>query len=894
MKQKAHQLQKRWNSWGLEGVIFAAFFLSGMAGLMHEVVWAKLLVPLIGATAHAQAVVLGVFMGGLALGSVLIGRLSDRRGQPLRTYLVLELLIGAYCLLLPLILQAAGLGYVSLGTHLFESAGLKILFRFALAIAIVLFPAVLMGGTLPILARHLIGRVEETRRQVAGLYALNSLGAVLGAGLAGFVTLPLFGIYPSLATASVLNFVAGALVFRLARRERPVAAEAQAKVVRQGAPRTKAAGKQAAPTPPSYRPEQYVVTLCALALSGFAAMGYEVIFTRIIALSFGSSAYSFTVMLMSFITGIALGRAIVSRLTVKNPLWLLAASQLVVVVALLAATPLVARLPYLIGLLRIELQDYRLGFELDQLGKASLCLAVLLLPTTCLGFSFPLVAQIQARHPQEIGARVGTTYAWNTVGNVLGAVVTSLLLLPWLGLLGGFHFNLALNFIAGLALLLVTAEVRIERRVLAGAAASIAVVLYLAVGTGWSDSINFARNHLRLRSGPDPSLDTRARARHPSSSFDAWKRTYVAREGELKVFYFQEDAHTTVLVSGNDKNIQLSVNSKPDASSARDLDTQLLLAHAPLFLALEARTLLVIGHGSGITAGSALRHPIERADIVEISRAVLNADFLFADTNYRVLDDPRVRVYLDDGQSFLRTVPYSYDVIISQPSNPWVAGIGGLFTVEFFELVQSKLNPDGVFSLWFHAYEQSDAAVKLVFRTLSSVFPHIMVFGDNDLGNLIAVASMDQIVPDFAKMDRRFGDPKIRTDLARLGISNLAGLLSHHRVSQERFSTLLGPGPLNTVAHERLEYIGPRSFFRRENSLFLDRLDPLVQVTQEETDILLDRYIAYRTATGHPMPRREFEAAARYAKAMGGYGPKVTRAIAAQAPRTRAYIRLAQ
>ncbi len=874
----------------MKRVIFAAFFLSGLAGLMHEVVWAKLLVPLIGATAYAQAVVLAVFMGGLALGSVLFGRRSDRRGRPLQTYVVLELLIGAYCLLLPLLLYVTGLGYVSLAAHFFESRGLSVLLRFALVTLVLLFPAVLMGGTLPILARHLIGRVEETQRQVASLYALNSLGAVLGAGLAGFVTLPLLGIYPSLAAASMLNFAAGTLVFRLARHERPAAAEAQAKVVRQGATRTKAAGKQAAPTPPSYRPEQLVVTLCALVLSGFAAMGYEVLFTRIIALSFGSSAYSFTIMLMSFITGIALGSAIVSRLTVKRPLWLLAASQLAVVVALLAATPLVSRLPYLIGLLRIELQDYRMGFELYQLGKALLCLVVLLLPTTCLGFSFPLVAQVQVRHPQRIGTRVGSTYAWNTVGNVLGVVVTSLVLLPWLGLLGAFHFNLALNFTAGLALLLVAGEVRVGRRVVAGAAASTAVVVYLAVGTGWSNAVNLARNHLRLRSGPDPSLAMRARARHPAWSFDAWKRTYVVREAEVKFFYFEEDAHTTVLVSGNEGNIQLYVNSKPDASTARDLDTQLLLAHAPLFLAPEARTLLVIGHGSGITAGSALRHPIEHADVVEISRAVLNADFLFAEANYRVLDDPRVRVYVDDGQSFLRTVPHSYDVIISEPSNPWIAGVGGLFTVEFFELVRRKLNPGGVFTLWFHAYEQSDAAVALVFRTLGSVFPHVMVFGDDDLGNLVAVASRDRIEPDFAKMDRRFDEPAIRNDLARLGISNLAGLLSHHRVSQDRFSALLGPAPLNTVGHQRLEYMATRSLFHGEDSLFLDKFDPLVQGVEEETDILLDRYIAYRAAAGHPMPREEFEAAARYAAAMRGYGPAIATSIAARARRPRVHI----
>jgi spermidine synthase/MFS family permease len=868
----------------LNRIIFAAFLVSGVAGLMHEVVWAKLLVQLIGATAYAQAVVLAVFMGGLALGSVLFGRRSDHNERPLRTYVILEVLIGGYCLLLPLLVQLAGMGYVSLATQFFESPGIKIVLRFGLVILLVLFPAVLMGGTLPILARRLISRVDQTQRQVANLYALNSLGAVLGAGLAGFVTLPFFGIYPSLAAASLLNFAAGGLLWGPARRETPPSPE---KAVKKEKPEKPNRGT------PVYQRSQYVVALVALALSGFAAMGYEVLFTRVIALSFGSSTYSFTVMLMSFITGIALGSSIISRVKVKRPLWLLALSQFTVVAALLLATPMVSRLPYLIALMRIELQDAPLGFEFYQVGKALLCWAILLLPTTCLGFGFPLVAQIQARNPGQIGARVGSTYAWNTLGNVLGVAVTSLVLLPHLGLLDGFHFNLALNLTAGMILLLVAGNVKLMPRIVAGAVVGLAVVIYLTVGTGWPDSINFARNHLRLRSGPSPSLSAGARFRHPASSFEAWKETYVGPRAGTRHF-FQEDAHTTVLVSGNDENIQLFVNSKPDATTSRDLDTQLLLAHGPLFLAPEARTLLVIGYGSGITAGSALRHPIERADIVEISSAVLNADAIFRDYNYQVLDDPRVHTYQDDGQSFLRTVPHGYDVIISEPSNPWVAGIGGLFTVEFFETVRRKLNPGGLFTLWFHTYEQSDEGTRLLVRTLASVFPHVMLFGDDDMGNLVAVASLERIEPDFEAMEKRFQEPAVREDLARLGISNLLTFLSHHRISQDTFSEMIDPGELNRVGHERLEYWGPRTFFSRVNSFFIEEHDPLVQGVTEETDILFEHYRAYREDAGRPVTFREFEAAARYAQTMGGYGPQVARSIAARARRYGFVVRVGE
>ena len=317
------------------GAILAAFFLSGFAGLMHQVIWAKLLVQLIGATAHAQATVLAVFMGGLAIGAVTFGRRADRRQRPLRTYVVLELAIGVYGLLLPLLVELTGFGYVALAERFFESSSLKLVLRIGLAILVVLAPAVWMGGTLPILAKHLIRAVQETRRHVADLYALNSFGAALGAGVAGFVALPSLGVYGSLVVASLLNLAAGALVWRPSARAASASAEKS--------PRRAKARSQTAP--PVYRTDQYVVALVALALSGVAAMGYEVLFTRVIALAFGASAYSFSVMLVCFITGIALGSRVVSRIEVRNPLWLFGASQLAVVAALLIATPLVARLP---------------------------------------------------------------------------------------------------------------------------------------------------------------------------------------------------------------------------------------------------------------------------------------------------------------------------------------------------------------------------------------------------------------------------------------------------------------------------------------------------------------------------------------------------------------------
>jgi spermidine synthase len=736
----------------------------------------------------------------------------------------------------------------------------------------------MMGGTLPALARHLIGRVEDTRREVASLYALNSFGAVLGAGMAGFVALPALGIYGALAVASLANLLAGAVLLRSARRE-PTQPTHVTDV------RASGRGKQDRGAGPagSYAPEQYLVALVALALSGFAAMGYEVLFSRVIALAFGASTYSFSVMLMSFITGIALGSAIIARRRVRDPLWLFGASQLAVVCALLLATPLVARLPYLIGLLRIALQDAGAGFELFQLGKAALCLAVLLLPTTCLGFGFPLVAQIQVKETGHVGGAVGSTYAWNTLGNVLGSILTGIALLPALGVLGAFHFNLALNLVAGLALVSVSRRAKLEWRVGFAAVVCIVMTVYGVAGTGWTDSLTLAHSHLVLRKGPDASLDAASRARHPASSFRSWREAFVAGEETPEPLLVEEDAHTTVLVTGAGSKLVLYVNGKADASTiSEDMETQLILAHAPLFLALEARSACVIGYGSGVTLGSILQHPLESVDLVEISRGVLRAHSIFAPHNYDALDDPRVRVYEDDGLSFLRTTPRRYDVIISEPSNPWMAGIADLFTVEFFETVRGRLNPGGVFTFWFHTYYQSDATIQLVLRTLAAVFPHASVFADDDEGNLIILASEEPLQPDFAGMERRFSDPGVRDDLARLGMMNLAGLLTHHRFSETRFRGLLGEGPVNRSSHQRLEYAAPRSFFFGEHSFFVERRDSMIRPDGRPADLLLDRYIADRRAANRPLSRQSLMEAARYVKARGGYGERVSRSVLAR------------
>jgi spermidine synthase len=306
-----------------------------------------------------------------------------------------------------------------------------------------------------------------------------------------------------------------------------------------------------------------------------------------------------------------------------------------------------------------------------------------------------------------------------------------------------------------------------------------------------------------------------------------------------------------------------------------------------MFLAPRARTALVIGHGVGITAGAILRHQPERLDLVEISPAVLRLDPLFANDNDYVLTDPRVHVHVDDGQSFLRTTPTRYDVIVSEPSNPWIAGIGDLFTVDFFRAARDRLNPGGVFTFWFHTYAQTDDTTRLLLRSLGVVFPHVQLWSDSQVGNVIAVAGAAPLSLDFADAERRFTDPAVARDLERIDVPSLAALLVLHRRSQSYPWPALGPGPVNTVAHERLRYAAPRALFSGWNSFFVETqdpllLDPLPPGTTAQAS-LFEQYVSWRAGRGDPMRAAEYETVADWIEPRSGYGPALATRLRARA-----------
>lgn len=946
-------------------LVLLALFCSGVAGLMHEVVWAKLLANLTGSTAKSHAVVLSVFMGGLAIGAVLFGRRSDKRERPLMVYVALEVAIGIYCLVLPWITEGAGFVYEQVAGAVFEQQALKVPLRLVLALSVVALPAIMMGGTLPVLARYLIAEVAQTRKQVSSLYALNNIGAVLGSGAAGFYLLPEFGIYGSLISASTLNFIAAGLVWFANSRAQHVGTVASA------------SENSAHAGLPTYSAGQYKATLWALALSGFAAMGYEIVFLRVIALGFGSSTYSFTVMLMCFITGIGVGSAIISLVNVRRPMWWLALSQLGVIVSMVAVTPLIERLPFLVSAMRTRTLEFssdpsiseplRSSFEQYVSGQAGLCFVMLIIPTLLIGMGFPLVSQIQARSLSNIGGTIGSTYAWNTIGNVLGVVITSLVLLPWLGMEHSLHFNLGLNVLAAFLLVSAARETRVAPRTLAFGGGLAALIVYAMTFAGWSHTLTHSEGHLRLREGPFDGVirsttegvvaavlvregdhveggaplmsitptpgaispaplspdgrvmisaptrgvvtallareqspvststklielqvdnDRLVRAHHPAASFEAWKRKHVLAARDWPTMFLDEDPDTNVLAVQRARSSALYVNSKGDASTGLlDMITFLLTGHIPMFLLPDAKDVMVIGHGSGVTTGGMLLHGIERLDMVEISKGVLEADKVFEWANHHCLSDPRTHIYVDDARTFLRTVPRKYDLIVSQPSNPWIAGIGSLFTVDFFEDCKARLKPGGAMIVWFHHYEQSDETIQLIIRTVHESFPHVESFLTYN-SDVITLASIEPLEPDFARMEERFDVPAIRSDLGRVGVYNLATVLAYHAVSPSRFPEFIGEGPLNTDDHQRLEYKGARNMYAGRDAHLLANLGEIPLEQRPALGAEVQQLVAKVAADELKLDELRTKLAGIVAKAGAGTPEEVQ--AAATAPATQA------
>ena len=760
----------------MTSVIYWLFLASGAAGLIYEVVWMRILMRILGATVLAYTIVLAAFMLGLALGGWRFGRRIDHRGQPLLVYAALETGVGLWALLLPSLLTAALALFVSIARGLADSPVLLNIIRSLIAFAALLLPTILMGGTLPVLSKSLVHSGQEIGNKVGKLYAVNTFGAILGAGAAGFILLGKIGEIRTTLIAVALNLTAAAGAALLAR------SLPQPPDPRRGAQQCALAESPASPSL-----ARQALLLVVVAITGFTILAYEVLWTRTAVLLTGNTTYSFSLMLLAFLTGIAVGSAIMAAaFRTWNPSWAVrwrTLATLQLLIGLVALFSFAAPVPAV----TITFPIWRKLGLTNLLPGPVPALFLLLAPLTLIsGASFPVAASLCVRDLKAVGSGVGSVYLWNTLGAAAGSAVVGLVLLPAFGITNSFLICIALNLLAGLVLLASTPAAALGHRArpalawLGFAAVSFAII-WPATG-----GLQIPRTLLRK----------------------------VLERSYRKCLFYQEDVNGIVSVWINPlqkdpwfNNKRLYIDAQPMAVAYRyGMIYERLQAHYPLLLHPDPKDALVICLGTGTTLGSVGQYPVSTIDCVELSRSVVDAGVCFKEETHNILDDPRLTIHITDGRNYLLSTSKTYDVITAEPMHPHLAGTVNLYTKEYFQLVKSRLRPGGICSHWIPLHRMRPDEVKQAIQAFRAVFPHCLLFVET--ADAIILGSDQTLKIDVDRWRRFLKDPRIALDLEEVGLSGVPQLLSTYMMDNNGLQVYADNIPPVTDDRPTLEFYG--------------------------------------------------------------------------------------
>ncbi len=745
--------------WALPA-LYGAFVVSGAAGLTYELVWSRYLALLVGHSAYAQVLVIAVYLGGLAAGALAVGDRSRRLARPLLWYAGIETVLALAGLLYhPVFWAATELAYGTLFPAL-AGTGLLGPVKWGMAAALILPQSVLLGTTFPLMTAGTLRRVpERAGRTVALLYFANTIGGAAGLLLAGFGLIAWFAMPGTLVTAAVFNVLAAAAAFAVARTTRGTTEEwspARARAAGAGAPAW--AGGAALSRTVLWR-----VLLTVSFGTAVASFIYEIGWIRMLSLVMGSATHAFELMLSAFILGLAVGALWIRRAadTSPDPVRLLGWIQWGMGLAALATLPVYVRSFDAMAWLMGTVERTADGYAVFNMVRYVLALGVMLPSTVLAGMTLPLITAALLR--AGTGERaIGWVYGVNTMGSVLGVAVAGLVLVPWLGLKNMLTLGASLDMTLGVGLLALASPAAVRRArwaVPAGLAALTAVVV-VTVGTVELDRALLTSGVFRYGQVPDP-------------------------EGQTILFY--EDGRTATVSAHIDHGTHrtiLSTNGKPDASlgsrwldedaapatptpiTAPDEATQILAGLLPLAFVPDARSAAVIGHGSGITTSYLLGSPgLEEVTTIEIEPEMIAGSRVFLPANRRAFEDPRSRFVIDDAKAFFAYRRRRFDIITSEPSNPWVSGTAGLFSTEFYRRVRRYMAPGAVFVQWIQLYEVTDELILTVLAALHENFPAYRGFMVAN-SDLLIVASADVAMPepDWSVLDY----PAIARSLAQV------------------------------------------------------------------------------------------------------------------------------
>jgi spermidine synthase len=727
-----------------------AFFFSGFAALTFEIVWFRHLGLALGATTLAMATTTAAYMGGLTLGSALGSKRADLASRPFRSYGWLEIIVALCGLAMPLLCAQVSRA----DAHLLGDAQgelVRAFVRFAFAGGLLLIPTTAMGLTLPVLARAVVRSDAEAGPEVGLLYTVNIAGAVVGAALAGFVLIPRLGLLGTNWVAVVTDLGLGAAALAIGAREHAARSAAPA---------------EASATPP--------LSLAVLVVIGAAAMALQVLWTRALGTVLGPSTYALSAIVCAYLLGLAFGGGLGSRAarSSANVRQTLATVLLVTAFGSWLGIAVVDDLP---GLVRSLVGRSELSFGTLVGGQVAIALVSLLPATIGMGAIFPLALAAWASPRVPIGSLVGRAYAMNTAGNIIGVVIAVFLLLPVVGVEWGLRLSALSYLVVALGL-----RARGRRRFVG--AAMLALFLLL-LGSPW-DVAQWTAGLYRSQ---------RARA-------------LSAAVGRTTILFHADGLGSTVTVEHTSGVRALKVDGKIDASDGSDMPTQVLVGLLPMLVRPDARDVAVIGCGSGVTVGSALAAGASSVTLVELEGQVLvAAQRFFSDVNHDAFLDPRLSIVHDDGRNFLRRTEKAFDVIASEPSNPWIAGAASLFTREFFQAAKDRLKPHGAFSQWLQHYELASSGVDSILKTFHSVFPHVLVFSLEGTQDLVVLGALEPLRLERAPLTATVA--RAKAELARAMVHTVDDVLALALLDEDELSDT--DAPLNTDDNAFVEYSAP-------------------------------------------------------------------------------------
>lgn len=779
------------------------FLISGFSGLVYEVIWFKRFAHVWGNSILAIAAVVTSFLFGLGIGARVIGRLADRSAKPLFWYGIFECLIGILAFIIPFeihwLYRVSSILYPTLQNY----PVFHYLIRFAFTFLVIGPPCILMGGTLPLLIKQFTPRSTSLKATTGWFYAINTIGAAFGCYLTGFHLLPSIGLYWSNTLAVFLNLAVGVVTIVITRHFKT-------NVSPQHNLSSEPENFEPIIVNTSIMPCSARNLYTTVAITGFASLILQMIWVRQLSLILGGSTYAFTAVLFVFLIGISVG-------SLCFHIWLRKLSNLVyapmyVILGIIISTAigyfLIPHLTYIIGLI----QPLRSSQIFNAAASIAVSSVLQFLPVFGMGLLFPIFVHLTRMQSENAGKAVGNIYAWNTLGTIIGASVTCTLLIPYLGILSTIRLAIILYFSALIIQLPENANRRILSQILP-ATLAFGLILFIMKPN-------------------DPMVTNSGMYLYGYSPPEKLKSTH-------KTLYFSEGASCNVLVLESDKHRSLRINGKVDASNGEDMSMQLGLAYFPRFLLPNAQRVLNIGFGSGTTAGASLLFPDTEVICCEIEPEVFAASKYFSAVNHKPEDSPYFTMIYDDGRSYLQGTNEKYDLILSEPSNPWISGVSNLFTKEFYEISKSKLNKHGILAQWIQLYALTTSEYALVVRTLLSVFPHCaLVYISGGDTFLLASTSPLSMTEETLHEAQLLVDEQneIQADLKKyFGTDRVATLLLHRLIlgkeGLSRLADINSSQIVNTDTNMRLEYAAPLHLFDDSRA---HSLTTLLQATDAE------------------------------------------------------------